>query len=237
MGGLTGAGIPFNGQMTGDLSFLNGTGKIITTNNGSIRLVPHGTGIVLIGAAATSHALAASGDLMVSGACEINGTLWADGALIAAGGITANGGMIMGGQLLSLGSSTYLQFKVNEGLMLMPGAAANQASNNVVVTTVANYNKSHGLASISAHPSLRIFSQTDPTGDALQHLWMYHDTTQGHVRSRKGPLEFSAPAAEPTLVNNGSWSVSLDEAAHALKIRVKYSDGTVKNLTTPLAVS
>jgi len=44
-------------------------------------------------------------------------------------------------------------------------------------------------------------------------------------------VEMVAPASAPTLADNGTYSIYLDEVGHNLKVLVKYSDGTSKTAT------
>lgn len=55
-------------------------------------------------------------------------------------------------------------------------------------------------------------------------------------RASAGALSFSAPTAQTAdgNLNNSEISFSVDEAGNNLKVKVKYSNGTVKNATVAL---
>ena len=64
---------------------LTGGGRILTTANGDIQLLPNGTGITKIGdSCSTSHSLSANDDGLICGKLEVNGVTYLDATVVLA---------------------------------------------------------------------------------------------------------------------------------------------------------
>jgi hypothetical protein len=67
--------------------------------------------------------------------------------------------------------------------------------------------------------------------------WSLTFGARGRIDFENGAPSLSAPVAAADPAQNGRVMIWINEATHTLNIRAKYSNGTVKNLTTPLALS
>jgi hypothetical protein len=229
MSGLTNGGIPFSGSLDGDLTFNNGTGKITTTANGLLKLVPDGVGYVVVGTGVSSHGFNSPNDLLVSGRLEVNSITYFDGAVQFASNPTVNAGI-----LFSMQNAVSFLYGADDGCRVAVNDTNNLGNNHLIITALTNYNKNHDHNTLAPDPQLILHSRTDPDTSNQQFGTLDFDTANFRVRANMGGVEISAPSAAPTLGTNGSVSFYLDESGNNLKVAVKYSEGTTKTGTVAL---
>lgn len=153
-----------DGLITTDTSLnLTGGGDIATTSNGTIRLMPNGTGITQVGdAGSTSRSLVANDDLFVSGKLEVDGATYLDGGLGVTGAITATQGIATGANYAFSPNSgiTSLRWSTAQAVPTVMYAVGDTPK-SFVFTTQGNVAKDHDHAA-QPNPTIFIHSNTDP---------------------------------------------------------------------------
>lgn len=223
-----GGGGAFSGLLGADLVFSHADPTIRTQNNEDLRLLPDGTGITVVGdAGSTSHALNSNDDAFFAGEVEIDGLLFVDGTSIFLTADTtgklffgATGGTTRGAVEWSTVRDHMAFFSgVDFGRVFVFGDMANRGKNF-----------DNG---IQADPLVVVPSATDPDTDNTQKISLQHDKTDGHLRVGKGALIQRAPAAAPTLGEDSTIAISLDQSGGNVILTIRESDSSTHVVTLP----
>lgn len=221
-----GGGSAFSGLLGADLVFSHADPTIRTQNNEDLRLLPDGTGITVVGdAGSTSHGLDSNDDLFVAGELEVDGTIYTDGQLLmnigggAAFWLGSTGGT--GSQMLHSTLYDHMGLFVgsDHGRVLVLGPRA-----------FSTRNFDHG---IQADPLIAGHSASDPDTDNTEFWSLQHDKTNAHLRVGKGALIQRAPAAAPTLGEDSTIAISLDQSGGNVVLTIRESDSSTHTVTLP----
>lgn len=221
-----GGGSAFGGLLGADLVFSHADPTIRTQNDEDLRLLPDGTGITVVGdAGSTSNGLNANDDLFVAGEIEADGSVFMDAATNY---LTGLGQLILGG----LGGTTRGAIEYSAAVDHLAFFAGADYGRMFIFADMAHRNKNfdHG---IQTDPLTAGHSATDPDTDNTEFWSLQHDKTNAHLRVGKGALIQRAPAAAPTLGEDSTISVSLDQSGGNVVISVRESDSSLHTVTLP----
>ena len=153
---------------------LTGGGRIVTTANGDIQLLPNGTGITKIGdSCSTSHSLSTNDDGLICGQLEIDGSLFLDSGLSSDLSLTSAGLGIKGVNVNSGIIVPYSSTQTNNDIALLTGT-----NNVVLIGEYADVSTDFGHAQ-QTNPTI-IGHSADAT-DTTQWWSLTHDQTD-HVQ-------------------------------------------------------
>lgn len=150
--------VAFDGVLGSDLEFTAAGPVIKTQSNEDLTLLPHGTGITVVGdAGATSNSLNSNDDLFVAGEVEIDGSIYTDGQLL----------MDIGG-----GSAFWLGTTSAEGSQMTTstlydhmGLFIGSGHGRVLVVGSRSWSTRNYDNGIQTHPMLAVVADVDPDTD------------------------------------------------------------------------
>jgi hypothetical protein len=183
-------------------------------------------GLVQIGDAAAPPGGAGADDLHVTGDFWVTGKSRLQGQTVLGAGTSATLDIL--GE--TTGDSRIQASSVWDHLGIFVGV--NHGRTVVIGERLySGRNYDHG---VQGHPLLAGHSANDPDTDNSECWSLQHDGTNAHLRAHKGALIQSAPAAAPTLSENSTIALTLDESGNNLLITAKYSGGASKSGTVAL---
>ena len=179
---------------------LTGGGRILTTANGDIQLLPNGTGITKVGdAGTTSHSLDSNDDLIVTGELEVNGALFADSPITFASHayFASDSGFYMG-----TSNAALMMFNTDQTLnSLMFGTGTD--SNAIIIAERADLGTDFGHAQ-QTNPTI-IGHSADAT-DTTQWWSLTHDQTD-HVQGIGSGNKVTHHEAPVSVADNASFNL------------------------------
>jgi len=172
----------------GDDIVLSGGGDIKSTNNGTICILPNGTGITQIGdAGSTSHTLAANNDLFVSGKLEVDGAAYFDG-----------GSLTMSNDADFIVGSFAAVWKTSQTVPTIL-AGVDGTSRTILVAEIADRNFDFSHAGQS-NPTIFIHSANQSTTEWISFTHNQTDAVEGvgvggHITNHGSPVTLADDAS------------------------------------------